>query len=55
MMEGMAYGTTLYGGFVPEQFAVLALLLLVTVTLVSLYPAWLASRMEPVDALRTTK
>jgi ABC-type lipoprotein release transport system permease subunit len=55
MVEGMAIGTTMYGGFAPVQFAVLALLLLVIVTLVSLYPARLASRMEPVDALRTAK
>jgi ABC-type lipoprotein release transport system permease subunit len=55
MVQGMAVGTKMYGGFAWEQFAALALLLLVIVTLVSLYPARLASRMEPVEALRTAK
>ena len=55
MVQGMALGTRMYSGFAWDQFAVLALLLLVIVSLVSLYPARLASRMEPVDALRTAK
>lgn len=53
LVEGMAFGTTMYGGFAPDQFAILALLLLVVVSLVSLYPAWYAARMEPVDALHS--
>jgi ABC-type lipoprotein release transport system permease subunit len=55
MVEGMALGTRMYSGFTWDQFAALAVLLLVIVTLVSIYPARLASRMEPIDALRTAK
>ncbi len=51
MVEGFAFGTTIKGGFAPVQFVVLSLLLLVIVSLVSLYPAALAARMEPVEAL----
>lgn len=51
MVEGMAFGSTIKGGFAPDQFIILSLLLLVIVSLVSLYPAWYASRMEPVEAL----
>ena len=51
LVEGMAFGTTMKGGFAPEQYALLSLMLLVIVSLVSLYPAVLAARMEPVDAL----
>ncbi|MDX1418039.1 MAG: FtsX-like permease family protein [Candidatus Promineifilaceae bacterium] len=51
LVEGFAFGTTLKGGYAPEQFVILSLLLLIVVTLVSLYPAWFASRMEPVEAL----
>jgi ABC-type lipoprotein release transport system permease subunit len=53
MVEGMAIGTTMKGGYAPGQFAILSLLLLAVVCLVSLYPAWYASRMEPVEALHT--
>ena len=52
LVDGFAIGTTLYGGFAPGQFVILTLMLLVIVSLVSLYPAWYAARMEPVDALR---
>jgi ABC-type lipoprotein release transport system permease subunit len=51
LVEGFAFGTTMYGGFAPDQFAILSLLLLFIVALVSLYPAWYAARMEPVKAL----
>ncbi len=51
MVEGMAFGTTLKGGFAFGQFIILSLLLLAVVSLVSLFPAWYAARMEPVDAL----
>ncbi len=53
LVEGFAFGTTMYGGFAPDQFAILSLLLLVIVALVSLYPAWYAARMEPVKALHS--
>lgn len=53
LVEGFAFGTTIKGGFAPGEFAVLSLLLLLTVSLVSLYPASLAARMEPVEALHS--
>jgi ABC-type lipoprotein release transport system permease subunit len=53
LVEGFAFGTTMYGGFAPDQFAVLSLMLLAIVALVSLYPAWYAARMEPVEALHS--
>ena len=52
-LEGFAFGTTMYGGFAPDQFAILSLMLLLIVALVSLYPAWYAARMEPVEALHS--
>lgn len=51
LVEGFSMGTTLYGGFAPLQFVVLSAVLLLVVGLVSLYPAWYAARMEPVEAL----
>lgn len=51
MVEGFAFGTTMKGGYAPGEFLILSLLLLVVVTVVSLYPAWYAARMEPVEAL----
>lgn len=51
LVEGFALGTMVYGGFAPVEFVVLSVLLLVVVALVSLYPAWYAARMEPVEAL----
>jgi putative ABC transport system permease protein len=53
LVEGFAFGTTMYGGFAPDQFAILSLMLLAIVALVSLYPAWYAARMEPVEALHS--
>jgi ABC-type lipoprotein release transport system permease subunit len=52
LVEGFALGTTLYGGFAPGQIVLLSFLLLIVVTLVSLYPAWYAARLEPVEALQ---
>lgn len=51
MVEGFVMGTTIYGGFAFGEFGILSLMLLAIVALVSLYPAWLAARMEPVEAL----
>lgn len=53
MIEGMAIGTSMKGGYAPEQFVILSLLLLAVVSLVSLYPAWYAARLEPVEALHS--
>ena len=54
MVEGFAFGTTIYGGFAPVQFALLSLVLLLIVALVSLYPALYAAKLEPVEALHAT-
>jgi ABC-type lipoprotein release transport system permease subunit len=53
MVEGFVMGTTIYGGFAWGEFIALSLMLLVIVSLVSLYPAWYAARMEPVEALHS--
>lgn len=51
--ESIAVSSTLYGRFVPGQFARLSLWTLIVILLAALYPAWFAARMEPVDALRS--
>jgi ABC-type lipoprotein release transport system permease subunit len=48
----MAYGETLYGRFAPAEMVQLSIASLVITLLASLYPAWFAARMEPIDALR---
>jgi ABC-type lipoprotein release transport system permease subunit len=48
----VAYGTTIYASFAPSDMVGLSVAGLVIILLASLYPAWLASRMEPVNALR---
>lgn len=53
LVEGLAFGTTLKGGFAPLQIAALSFLLFVIVSFVSLYPASLAAKMEPVEALHS--
>jgi ABC-type lipoprotein release transport system permease subunit len=50
--SGFAIGTTLYGTFTWGDTAMLSLVCLVIIVLASLYPAWFATRKEPVDALR---
>jgi len=51
--NGIAISTVLYARFVPGTFAALSLWTLVIILLASLYPAWFAARLEPVDALRS--
>ena len=53
MVEGFAMGTTIYGGFAFGDFITLSFMLLAIVSLVSLYPAWFAAKMEPVEALHS--
>jgi len=50
-VEGMALGAKMYPAFAPGEAITLSLLMFFIVSLVSLYPAWYASRMEPVEAL----
>jgi ABC-type antimicrobial peptide transport system permease subunit len=52
-VEGLAYGSTLYAEFAPDQAVVLSLFMFVVVILVSLYPAWYAARLDPIKALHT--
>jgi ABC-type lipoprotein release transport system permease subunit len=52
--ETIALGTTMYTQFVPSTIANLSLATLVIIVLASLYPAWFAARLEPVQALHTT-
>jgi ABC-type lipoprotein release transport system permease subunit len=51
LMENIAMGSRLYPAMAPDQFMILSLLMLAIVTMVSVYPAWVAARMEPVEAL----
>ncbi len=48
----VAYGETIYGRFAPGAIAVLSATGMIIILLASLYPAWMASRMEPIEALR---
>ena len=48
----IAYGSTVYAKFAPTDTIILSAASLVITLLASLYPAWIAARMEPVDALR---
>lgn len=50
-VEGMALGSKMYPMFAPGQAIVLSLFMFAVVTLVSLYPAWFAAKLEPVKAL----
>lgn len=52
LVEGMSFGTTMYGQYAPGEAAVLSLLMLIIVVVVSIYPAWYAGRLEPVAALQ---
>jgi ABC-type lipoprotein release transport system permease subunit len=49
----IAYGETIYGAFQWSDTAVLSVVCWIIILLASLYPAWFATRKEPIDALRT--
>ena len=48
----VAYGETIYASFAWSDMVSLSIASLVITLLASLYPAWFAARMEPIDALR---
>jgi ABC-type lipoprotein release transport system permease subunit len=48
----IAYGETMYAAFQWADTAVLSVVCWVIMLLASLYPAWFATRREPIDALR---
>ncbi|MBN1149063.1 MAG: ABC transporter permease [Anaerolineales bacterium] len=48
----MAYGDTIYARFAPDETLYLSIAAMAIILLASLYPAWLAARLEPIDALR---
>ena len=49
----VAYGEVIYGDFDPAATLALSVGAMVIILLASLYPAWFAARLEPIDALRT--
>jgi ABC-type lipoprotein release transport system permease subunit len=51
--ENIALGSTMYARLLPGNIANLSLATLVITLLASLYPAWFAARLEPVQALHT--
>ena len=52
-VENIALGATMYTRLVPTTIANLSLATLVVILLGSLYPAWFAARLEPVQALHS--
>ncbi len=49
----IAYSQVIYGEFDPGATLALSIIAMVIILLASLYPAWFAARLEPIDALRT--
>jgi ABC-type lipoprotein release transport system permease subunit len=49
--SNFALSATMYGRFDASSFISLSLATLIVVLLASLYPAWYAARLEPIDAL----
>ncbi len=49
----IAYGEVIYGEFDPGATLALSVAAMAIILLASLYPAWFAARLEPIDALRT--
>jgi ABC-type lipoprotein release transport system permease subunit len=47
----MAFGDSLYTSLVPANLFAMAFWMMVVIILVSIYPAWYAARLEPVEAL----
>jgi len=52
--ENVSYGTTMYARFVPGHIVSLSAWAVIIILLASLYPAWFAARMEPVQALHSS-
>jgi ABC-type antimicrobial peptide transport system permease subunit len=50
-VEGLALSSKMYPAFAPGEAVTLSLLMFFIVSLVSIYPAWYAARLEPVKAL----
>ena len=50
--SGFALGNTLYGTYAWGDTVMLSIVCLVIILVASLYPAWFATRKEPIDALR---
>lgn len=50
-VQGMAIGTSMFTALNPTDILSLSLWMMIVILLVSLYPAWYAARMEPVEAL----
>lgn len=51
MVADMPLGTSLYTALVPVNLFIMAFWMMVVILVVSLYPAWYAARLQPVEAL----